>query len=69
MSAYGKSANDAYRTVPLVTDYRADVHTSHICYGGEREGRYYSEEFGVYYDVYPCETHSFHIDVDWDREW
>lgn len=42
---------------------------SYICYGEEREGRYYSEEFDVWYDVYPCENHGFHIDVDHDKEW
>lgn len=31
MSAYGKSANAAYRTVPLVTDARAGIHTCPAC--------------------------------------
>lgn len=31
MSAYGKSANDAYRTVALVTDRRAGIHTCPTC--------------------------------------
>ena len=34
-----------------------------------REGRYFSEEFGLWYDVYPCEAHGFHVDVDHDKEW
>ena len=42
---------------------------SYICHGEEREGRYYSEEHDVWYDVYPCKNHGFHIDVDHDKEW
>ena len=42
---------------------------AYICHGSEREGRYFSEEFGLWYDVYPCEAHGFHVDVDHDKEW
>lgn len=35
----------------------------------ERQGRYFSEEFGKWYDLYPCERHGFHVDVDHDNEW
>jgi len=39
------------------------------CYGEERQGRYFSEEFGKWYDLYPCKVHGFHVDVDHDNEW
>lgn len=39
------------------------------CYGDEREGRYFSEEFGKWYDLFRCETHGFHVDMDWDNVW
>lgn len=42
---------------------------AYICHSSEREGRYFSEEFGLWYDVYPCEAHGFHVDVDHDKEW
>jgi hypothetical protein len=34
-----------------------------------REGRYFSEEFQLWYDVYPCALHGIHVDVDHDKEW
>jgi len=42
---------------------------NYVCYGEEREGRYYSEEFDVWYDVYPCKDHGLHIDIDHGKEW
>ena len=42
---------------------------AYICNGSEREGRYFSDEFGLWYDVYPCEAHGFHVDVDHNKEW
>lgn len=39
------------------------------CYGQEREGRYYSKEFDKWYDLYPCQIHGYHVDVDWNGEW
>lgn len=35
----------------------------------ERSGRYFSEEHKVWYDVYPCETHGEHLDIDFDKVW
>ena len=35
----------------------------------ERQGRYFSEEHGYWYDVYPCPTHGIHVNVDFDGEW
>lgn len=36
---------------------------------GERQGRHYSEEFKIWYDLYACKKHGFHVDADWDKEW
>lgn len=43
--------------------------SDNTCHGNERHGRHFSKEHGVWYDLYRCDVHGFHVDVDHDREW
>lgn len=39
------------------------------CTGSEHVGRMYSDHLNVWYDLYRCEQHGFHVNADHDQEW
>lgn len=45
------------------------THPETCTQGGERIGRFYSKQFDVHYDLYPCEIHGQYVDVDFDKVW